>query len=161
MVFKLSGDEVCNVAQRLGCIKDLSEKSASHVLRLSYASYPKLIYEEGTYIFHHPNCLLRYPNKIILLPFNFRPPFIANRQILLSLPTFRLRLRSIQAQPRTLHASSCPSSEHQVSIQRRVPSRQKPLLDLLILRQTSLSHFLARNGIFLEGRRERIFAVRG
>ena len=69
----------------------------------------------------------------------------------------RLRLRSIQTQPRVLHRSPRLRREHQVGIQRRGPSRQKALLDLCVLCQSSLPDPFFRKSILLEGGSKRVF----
>lgn len=86
---------------------------------------------------------------------------ITHRQILLPLATFSLGLRSIQSQPRVLHAPPRPGCKHQIGIQRRAPTCQKSLLDLLVLRQADLSDLLARQGILLQSGGQWVFLARG
>lgn len=100
--------------------------------------------EKTAYVLHHPYSLLRLPDKLILFLLHLGSGFLAHHFIIrihASGPTrLTLGLGRIKTESRALHTTPGPRRKHQVRVQRRTPTGQKPLLDLRILRQAGLPH---------------------
>ena len=112
-----------------------------------------------TYILHHAHSLLSLGNKLVLGLLNLLTGIFAQVvQVTVGGGLFT-GFDRIQRETSILDTLAGLGCEHQVGVQRRVPSSQEARLDLRILRQTRLADSLLGKSIFLQSSRKRIFAM--
>lgn len=144
MVLELRGDQVREVAEGLGGVED---------------------------VLHYAHGLLRLPDKLVLSLLHHCPRILTHDLIVQPIlppsllsgqresgPALRLSLRRVQAQPRILDGLARALCKHQVRVQRGAPAGQEAALDLRVLDQARLADLLARNGVLLQRRRQRVLA---
>lgn len=153
--FKLCGDQIRQVPQGLGGVQDLKTRHGSANKVCALLELPAQLY-----IFHHADGLLSLADKLVLGLLDLGTCLLA--QVVQVTTGLRLlaRLDRVQHQTGVLDVAPGLGREHQVRVERGVPSGQEARLDLSVLRQTGLADLLRRKGVLLERRRQRVLAGR-
>lgn len=173
MELQLSGDQIGQVTQWLGSIKDLVQATL-----VTWDEIQKLVRHRGTkkktrekrnktkkkwqrktYVFHHAHSFLSLANKLILGLLDLSTSILAQViQIAVGSRLFA-SLDRIKHQTGVLDVLTCLSSEHQVGVEGGVPTGQEAGLDLGILGQTSLADLLLGQGVLLQCSGKRILTL--
>lgn len=162
MVFNLSSDKLCEVAEGFGGVKNLV------VSTLAIAGKNGSV-ATGTYVLHNTHSLFSLRDELVFglldlllrLGAEFlRVQVVLARRNASNLPGRALdtRLDRVQGQASPLDVPACARGEHQVGVQRGTPASQEPALNLGILRETSLADTFRGQRILLQSRGQRVLA---
>lgn len=165
MVFNLSGDKLCEVAEGFRGIKNL-------VMRMLAMADKNDSFAKATYVLHNTHSLFSLRDEFIfgLLDLLLRlGGELLRVQVLLArrnashLPGCALdpRLDRVQGEAGPLDVPARARGEHQVGVQCGTPASQEPALNLGILRETSLADTFLGQRILLQSRGERVLARPG
>lgn len=153
---KLSGDQIGQVAQGLGGIKDLLQAILVPQKGFQGAKKRK---STRTYVLHHANSLLGLANKLIFGLLDLRTGILAQVvQVAVGTGLFA-SLDRVKHQAGVLNILARLSSEHQVSVKGGVPAGQEAGLDLSILGETSLANLLLGQSILFQGSCKRVLTL--
>lgn len=153
MELQLGGDQISQVAQGLGGIKDLVEQGVVSTVASSKLEKTK------TYVLHHAHGFLSLTNELILRLLNLLAGILTEVIQVTVGSSLLASLDRIQSETSVLNILPRLRSEHQVGVQRGVPSSQETGLDLRVLGETGLANLLLSQSVLLQRSGERVLSL--